>query len=442
MPLAHSPHVSTRRVDFPCACKRCDDYGKERTRDRRPGASAWSKENSQSYAAPRCRLTPASRAGLALLSQRTEQTAKEADDLSTRIVTLEHTRWPLPAVAAVTAVGALAVAVWQAWAARPRVDGIRAGRPARACRWCSRSSPAAMLAAGTSPRATMSGTSLSGTHSRREDSKSSSGWPMYVALVGPVEVVPGVGEPVGGLDGHQVVQGPGPPAGLLLHLAGGRGRDVLAVLDDARREFPAPAVGDEAVPPQQQHLVGLVDDGGDGDRPQPYEEVVQVPAVGQLDIGQIDAEPAVFIHSLFVQFRPLHCSATFRRVDGNISRDMRARARSERNAQCPVDEFGGLVRVRAAAASPGVRAPPAAGPAAAATPSPGPAPPSRTAVTAARSASPCRSSIWLSMASRCTRPRSCAGVSTAAAACSLAAGRSPRLSRASATWTLTSPGWT
>ncbi|MFF3908809.1 hypothetical protein ACFYZJ_23170 [Streptomyces sp. NPDC001848] len=52
--------------------------------------------------------------GLALLSHRTEETAKELDELHTRIITLEHARWPLPAVAALTAVGALVVAVWQA----------------------------------------------------------------------------------------------------------------------------------------------------------------------------------------------------------------------------------------------------------------------------------------------------------------------------------------
>ncbi|GGX49032.1 hypothetical protein [Streptomyces fructofermentans] len=52
--------------------------------------------------------------GLALLSHRAEQTAKELDDLSARVVALEHTRWPLRAVAVVTAVGAFAVAVWQA----------------------------------------------------------------------------------------------------------------------------------------------------------------------------------------------------------------------------------------------------------------------------------------------------------------------------------------
>ncbi|GAB2913417.1 MULTISPECIES: hypothetical protein [Streptomyces] len=52
--------------------------------------------------------------GLTLLSHRAEHTAKELDELSTRVVTLEHSRWPLPAVAALTAVGALVVAVWQA----------------------------------------------------------------------------------------------------------------------------------------------------------------------------------------------------------------------------------------------------------------------------------------------------------------------------------------
>ncbi|MEU5098897.1 hypothetical protein [Streptomyces sp. NPDC020996] len=52
--------------------------------------------------------------GLALLSHRTEETDKEVDELSARIVALEHSRWPLPAVAALTAVGALVVAIWQA----------------------------------------------------------------------------------------------------------------------------------------------------------------------------------------------------------------------------------------------------------------------------------------------------------------------------------------
>lgn len=52
--------------------------------------------------------------GLALLSHRTEETAKELEDLNARLTALEHARWPLPSLAVVTAVGALVVAVWQA----------------------------------------------------------------------------------------------------------------------------------------------------------------------------------------------------------------------------------------------------------------------------------------------------------------------------------------
>ncbi|GAA1362696.1 hypothetical protein [Streptomyces beijiangensis] len=51
---------------------------------------------------------------LALLSQRDGQIDKDLTDLTVRISTLEHTRWPLPTVAVLAAVGALAVAVWQA----------------------------------------------------------------------------------------------------------------------------------------------------------------------------------------------------------------------------------------------------------------------------------------------------------------------------------------
>ncbi|MCZ0990105.1 hypothetical protein [Streptomyces diastatochromogenes] len=54
--------------------------------------------------------------GLALLSHRTEEAAKELDALHTRMRSLEHARWPLPSVAALTALGALVVTVWQALA--------------------------------------------------------------------------------------------------------------------------------------------------------------------------------------------------------------------------------------------------------------------------------------------------------------------------------------
>lgn len=51
--------------------------------------------------------------GLALLTHRTEQTAKELDELNSRIVTLEHRRWPLPSLAAVTSIGALVATLWE-----------------------------------------------------------------------------------------------------------------------------------------------------------------------------------------------------------------------------------------------------------------------------------------------------------------------------------------
>jgi len=50
---------------------------------------------------------------LALLTQRDEQSAKDQDDLHARVTALEHTRWPLPTMAAVATTGAFVVALWQ-----------------------------------------------------------------------------------------------------------------------------------------------------------------------------------------------------------------------------------------------------------------------------------------------------------------------------------------
>ncbi|GAB1334638.1 hypothetical protein ACE1SV_12280 [Streptomyces sp. E-15] len=56
--------------------------------------------------------------GLALIRHRTEETAKELDELNARMTSLEHTRWPLPSLAALTALGALVVTVWRVLAGR------------------------------------------------------------------------------------------------------------------------------------------------------------------------------------------------------------------------------------------------------------------------------------------------------------------------------------
>ncbi|MCI3271383.1 hypothetical protein [Streptomyces cylindrosporus] len=51
---------------------------------------------------------------LALLVQRGDQTDKTLDDHEKRLDAIERNRWPLPAIAALTGVGALVVSIWQA----------------------------------------------------------------------------------------------------------------------------------------------------------------------------------------------------------------------------------------------------------------------------------------------------------------------------------------
>ncbi|WP_327357373.1 hypothetical protein [Streptomyces sp. NBC_01304] len=51
---------------------------------------------------------------LALVTQRVDQSTKDTEDLCTRVAALEHSRWPLPTIAALAAIGALVVAIWQA----------------------------------------------------------------------------------------------------------------------------------------------------------------------------------------------------------------------------------------------------------------------------------------------------------------------------------------
>ncbi|MCB5911124.1 hypothetical protein [Streptomyces pinistramenti] len=50
---------------------------------------------------------------LALLAQRSAQYERDAGELQARVRQLESGRWPLPSLAALTGLAALAVAVWQ-----------------------------------------------------------------------------------------------------------------------------------------------------------------------------------------------------------------------------------------------------------------------------------------------------------------------------------------
>nr|WP_152886150.1 hypothetical protein [Streptomyces adustus] len=51
---------------------------------------------------------------LALLVQRNDQTDRQLADHEQRLDAIERNRWPVQAVTALTAVGALAVTLWQA----------------------------------------------------------------------------------------------------------------------------------------------------------------------------------------------------------------------------------------------------------------------------------------------------------------------------------------
>ncbi|MET7349149.1 hypothetical protein [Streptomyces mirabilis] len=53
------------------------------------------------------------RGDLALLLQRADQTDKTLDEHESRLDALEHTRWPLPSLAAATSCTALALTIWQ-----------------------------------------------------------------------------------------------------------------------------------------------------------------------------------------------------------------------------------------------------------------------------------------------------------------------------------------
>lgn len=53
---------------------------------------------------------------LALLVQRSDQPDKATEELDRRVTALEYSRWPLPAISALTGVAGFAVAVWSALA--------------------------------------------------------------------------------------------------------------------------------------------------------------------------------------------------------------------------------------------------------------------------------------------------------------------------------------
>src|ERR1017187_4580927 len=123
--------------------------------------------------------------------------------------------------------------------------------------------------------------------------------------VGEVDVVDRVGDSRCRLDAQQRGERAGAPAGLLLGFPGCGGSGILARVDLADGDLPAPGAGDEPVPPQQQDAPVPDGDaaraGRGADQP-----VLQVAAVGQLDIGEADVEPLVLVEGLLAVHGPAH----------------------------------------------------------------------------------------------------------------------------------------
>jgi DNA-binding XRE family transcriptional regulator len=110
-----------------------------------------------------------------------------------------------------------------------------------------------------------------------------------------VQLVRGIHHADHRLEGDQMGEWSRAPAGLLLDLTGCRRRAVLTLVHDATRQLPAPRVADEPVPPQHQHLVVIVEHGGDRDPLQAHDMVLEPAPIRRLDVDQRQPHPRVVV---------------------------------------------------------------------------------------------------------------------------------------------------
>jgi len=88
----------------------------------------------------------------------------------------------------------------------------------------------------------------------------------------------------------------GPPPGLLQGRAGTGLDRGLALVDTSGRQLPTPGVGDEAVPPEQQHAaVGIVDDHTGGLGRHPQHVVFEPGSARQFDIDEREPQPLAVV---------------------------------------------------------------------------------------------------------------------------------------------------
>ena len=153
------------------------------------------------------------------------------------------------------------------------------------------------------------------THSTRSDSPASDGAPDVRRAVGDEDVEHLVGDPVRRLEPHERPQRTRLPTGLLERLARRRRDRRLVVLDAAGRDLPAPRVGDEPVPPQQQHAaLGIAHDGARRVARHADDVMLEALAVGDLDVDEHEAHPLALVEAPLAVHRPSHAQHCTSRV--------------------------------------------------------------------------------------------------------------------------------
>jgi amidase len=126
---------------------------------------------------------------------------------------------------------------------------------------------------------------------------------------GQVDLVRAVRGPRHRLECQHMLDRARPVAGFLQHLTGRSGRTVLAVLDVAAGQLPYPPVGDEAVPPDQQHpLRGVIQHHRHRAPRHPQHVLLEPEPVRQLDRGHAQPGVRVLGDLALREHRPLRAS--------------------------------------------------------------------------------------------------------------------------------------
>jgi hypothetical protein len=109
--------------------------------------------------------------------------------------------------------------------------------------------------------------------------------------------------------GLDIDQGPkltGPPSRFFLKFPSSGLIGRLALLDFPDRDFPAPAIGDESVPPHQKYLTLAVDRHNSRAWRRADPAVGKMPAIGKFYVGQPYVQPFVAVQGAVRNNFPSH----------------------------------------------------------------------------------------------------------------------------------------